>query len=109
MILVYKIAILAAGGMPVVAPERDYTANVDEILARVTGRTKLVFIANPNNPTGITLEEYLSGSDLQSRDIGRPKDMTSKIQKFKAQLWLSEDYPLSLQEQGMGIKEQKKK
>ncbi len=50
--LVYRIAILAAGGVPVVAPETRYTANVDAILERVTERTRIVFIANPNNPTG---------------------------------------------------------
>jgi len=53
--LVYRIAILASGGTPVVAPERDYTADVDAILARVTPRTKIVFVANPNNPTGTYL------------------------------------------------------
>ena len=53
--LVYRIAILAAGGTPIVAPERDYTADVDAILARVTARTKIVFVANPNNPTGTYL------------------------------------------------------
>lgn len=53
--LVYKIAILAAGGQPVVAPEVDLTASVDEILKKVSGKTKLVFIANPNNPTGTYL------------------------------------------------------
>jgi histidinol-phosphate aminotransferase len=50
--LVYPIATLAAGGTPVVAPERNYTADVDAILAAVTARTKVVFLANPNNPTG---------------------------------------------------------
>lgn len=53
--LVYKIAILAAGGTPVIAKEVDFTANVDQILACVTPRTKMVFIANPNNPTGTYL------------------------------------------------------
>jgi len=53
--LVYKIAILAAGGIPVVAPEVDLTANVDAILSQVSDKTKLVFIANPNNPTGTYL------------------------------------------------------
>jgi histidinol-phosphate aminotransferase len=56
--LVYKIAILAAGGVPVVAPERNLTADVDAILERVTSRTKLVYLANPNNPTGTCLPAF---------------------------------------------------
>ena len=59
--LVYKIAILAAGGVTVIAPEVDYTANVDEILKLVTPKTKIVFIANPNNPTGT----YLSFQEIR--------------------------------------------
>ena len=57
--LVYKIATLAAGGTPVVAPETNLTADVDQILNVVTPRTKIVFLANPNNPTGtyIPIEE----------------------------------------------------
>ena len=53
--LVYAIAIRAAGGTPVVAPEKDFTADVDAILALVTRRTRVVFLANPNNPTGTYL------------------------------------------------------
>jgi histidinol-phosphate aminotransferase len=49
---IYPIFTLAAGGKPVVAPEKNYTADVDAILAVVTDRTRIVFIANPNNPTG---------------------------------------------------------
>ncbi len=50
--LVYHIATLGAGGTPVIAPETNYTADVDAILARVSPRTKLIYLANPNNPTG---------------------------------------------------------
>ena len=53
--LVYPIATLGAGAKPVVAPEKDYTADVDAILAAVTKKTKIVFLANPNNPTGTCL------------------------------------------------------
>ncbi len=50
--LVYPIATMACGAINVVAPEKDLTADVDAILARVSPRTKLVWLANPNNPTG---------------------------------------------------------
>lgn len=50
--LVYPIAIRANGGTPVVAAERDLTCDVDAILGCVSDRTKIVFLANPNNPTG---------------------------------------------------------
>jgi histidinol-phosphate aminotransferase len=50
--LVYPIATLGTGAKPVAAPEKNYTADVDAILAAVTRRTKVVFLANPNNPTG---------------------------------------------------------
>ena len=49
---IYPIFTLAAGGKPVVAAEKNYTADVDAILAKVTDRTRIVFLANPNNPTG---------------------------------------------------------
>ena len=53
--LIYPIVTLGAGAKPVVAPERNYTADVDAILAAVTEKTKIVFLANPNNPTGTCL------------------------------------------------------
>ncbi|XP_031158935.1 ankyrin repeat domain-containing protein 13D isoform X1 [Sander lucioperca] len=56
--------------------------------------------ASPHNPTAITAEEYFNPEfNLNSRDIGRPVELTSKVQKFKATLWLSESHPLSLAEQ----------
>ena len=53
--LVYPIWTLAAGARPVAVPETDYTADVEAILSAVTERTRIVFLANPNNPTGTYL------------------------------------------------------
>jgi histidinol-phosphate aminotransferase len=53
--LVFRTATLSAAGRPVVVPECDYTADLDAILSAVTPRTKIVFLANPNNPTGTYL------------------------------------------------------
>src|SRR5258708_14579102 len=50
--LVYPIAIRGSGATPIAAAEKNYTADVDAMLAAVSERTKVVFLANPNNPTG---------------------------------------------------------
>ncbi len=49
---VYDIAARRVGAVPVIAPDKDYATDVDALLACVTDRTKVVFLANPNNPTG---------------------------------------------------------
>jgi histidinol-phosphate aminotransferase len=50
--MVYPIAARRCGATPVAAPDVDYTGDVDALLAAVTSRTRVVYIANPNNPTG---------------------------------------------------------
>jgi histidinol-phosphate aminotransferase len=66
--LVYRIAILAAGGVPIEAPEKNFTADIDAILARVSARTKIVYLANPNNPTGT----YVPFSEVKRLHAGLP-------------------------------------
>ncbi|MGE0386412.1 MAG: histidinol-phosphate transaminase [Gammaproteobacteria bacterium] len=48
----YSIFARAAGATPVTAPVHDFTTDVDALLGAITPRTRIVFIANPNNPTG---------------------------------------------------------
>jgi|TARA_R110002096_G_scaffold257381_1_gene450945 histidinol-phosphate aminotransferase len=50
--LMYPIAIKSVGGIGIEVEDTDYTANIDNIIAAVTDKTRIIFIANPNNPTG---------------------------------------------------------
>ena len=59
---------------------------------------------NPVNLTGIKPEEYFDcNMDLGIRDIGRPKEVVNKVQKFRATLWLCDRHPLSMHEQVLPI------
>lgn len=40
---------------------------------------------------------------MNGRDVGRPKKIATKVQKFRANLWLSEEFPIKLQEQVLPI------
>jgi histidinol-phosphate aminotransferase len=86
--LVYKIAILARGATPVVAPETDLTANVDAILACVSPRTRLVFIANPNNPTGT----YLPFDQVKRLREGLPPEVLLVLDAAYAEYVRRNDY-----------------
>jgi histidinol-phosphate aminotransferase len=86
--LVYPIATLGSGATPVVAPEKDYTADVDAILARVTERTKLVFLANPNNPTGT----YVPFDEVKRLHQALPKNVLLVIDAAYAEYVRRNDY-----------------
>jgi len=64
----YDIAARRCGATPVVAPDADYGTDVDALLALVTDKTRVVFVANPNNPTG----SYLPKRELARLHAGLP-------------------------------------
>ncbi len=66
--LMYRISALAVGATPVEVAERERTADVDAILAACNSRTRLVFIANPNNPTGT----MISAAEMARLAAGLP-------------------------------------
>jgi histidinol-phosphate aminotransferase len=55
--IVYKLAVTLAGGRLVTVPARNYGADLDAMRAAVTPQTAVVFLANPNNPTGTWVNE----------------------------------------------------
>jgi histidinol-phosphate aminotransferase len=86
--LEYPIVTRAAGATPVVAPEKDCTADVDQLLVKVTPRTKVVFLANPNNPTGT----YLSFAEVKRLHAGLPAHALLVIDAAYAEYVTRNDY-----------------
>jgi histidinol-phosphate aminotransferase len=86
--LVYPIATLGTGAKPVAAPEKNYTADVDAILARVTERTKVVFLANPNNPTGT----YIPFDEVKRLHAGLPPPVVFVLDSAYADYVQRNDY-----------------
>lgn len=86
--LMYPIIAMSVGAMPVTAPETDLTADVDNLLAAVTDRTRIVFLANPNNPTGTMLKR----SELKRLRQGLPADVLLVIDSAYAEYVDDPDY-----------------
>ncbi|MCX7305654.1 MAG: histidinol-phosphate transaminase [Hyphomicrobiales bacterium] len=86
--LVYKIYIQAAGAVPVSVRETEERANVDAILAAVTQKTKVVFLANPNNPTGT----YLPFEEIRRLHAGLPKHVLLVLDAAYAEYVRRNDY-----------------
>ncbi|HEY6868611.1 MAG TPA: histidinol-phosphate transaminase, partial [Novosphingobium sp.] len=84
---VYDIAARRCGATPVVAPDADYGADVDALLALVTERTRVVFIANPNNPTG----SFLPRGDVVRLHAALPADVLLVIDQAYAEYLAPED------------------
>ena len=90
---IYRIAILAAGGTPVIAEETNLTADVDAILAKVTAKTKIIFLANPNNPTGT----YLPFSEIKRLAAALPPHIVLVLDAAYAEYVTRNDYSPGLE------------
>ena len=86
--LMYPINAMAVGATPIAAPEREQTTDVDAVLARVTERTRIVFIANPNNPTGT----YLGAQEIARLHAGLPASVLLAIDAAYAEFVNRNDY-----------------
>ena len=86
--LLFPIATKVAGGVPVSAPDDGFTASVDAILARVTDRTKMVFLANPNNPTGT----HVTSDEVRRLRAGLPDGVLLVLDSAYAEYVQRNDY-----------------
>ena len=91
--LVYPIATMANGAINVVAPETNFTADVDAILKLVSPRTKLVWLANPNNPTGT----YLPFDEVKRLRAGLPPHVLLVLDAAYSDYVSRNDYEIGIE------------
>ncbi len=89
----YAVSARAHGATPITAPETDLTAGVNAILGAVSARTRILFLANPNNPTGT----MLSLADLERLQDGLPDHVLFVIDGAYAE-YLGPDYEAALRD-----------
>ncbi|MDX8499452.1 histidinol-phosphate transaminase [Mesorhizobium sp. VK4C] len=91
--MVYKIYIQAAGAKPVAVKETDERADIDAMLAAVTPATRIVFLANPNNPTGT----YVPFQEVRRLHAGLPKNVLLVLDAAYAEYVRRNDYEAGIE------------
>lgn len=89
---VYPIITQAAGAQIVLVDEADYTADVDALLAAITPQTRVVWLANPNNPTGT----YLPDAEVRRLHAGLRPDILLVVDNAYAEYVTADDYRIGL-------------
>ncbi len=86
--LIYPIATRASGATPVTAPEHDLRADVEAFAGQLSAKTRMVFLANPNNPTG----SYITGAEMRDLHGRLPGDTLLVIDDAYAEYVTADDY-----------------
>ncbi len=86
--LMYPISAARVGAIPVVAEEKNLRTDIESIIAKVTDRTKIIFIANPNNPTG----SYITKDEMRQLRNSLPDNVLLVIDAAYAEYVEAEDY-----------------
>jgi len=89
---IYPVITRGESAEIVMAPETDFRANVDALLKAVTPRTKILFLANPNNPTGT----YLSADELDRLHRGLRPDILFVLDSAYAEYVTADDYTVGI-------------
>ena len=91
--LVYKLVAQQAGAACISAPEANMTADVDAMLERVTDKTRIVFLANPNNPTG----SYIPFEEVKRLHKGLRDDILLVLDGAYAEYVRQNDYSAGME------------
>lgn len=86
--LMCRIHALAAGAEVVVAPEKDDSVDVSALLERVTDKTRILTLANPNNPTGT----YICADEVRRLHAGLPRNVILLLDSAYAEYAMADDY-----------------
>jgi len=87
--LMYPISAKRVGAVPVMAKEVNLKANIENIISKITNKTKIIFIANPNNPTG----SYLNKKELEKLITSVPKNILIVLDMAYGEFADVKDYP----------------
>lgn len=90
---VYDIAARRVGATPIIAPDKDYATDIDALLACVTERTRVVYLANPNNPTGT----FSTREEIACLHAALPDDVLFVLDQAYAEYLEPEDDDLGLE------------
>jgi len=90
--IMYKLAVMAVNGNAILTPLKEMRHDLEAIARRIDDRTRLVFIANPNNPTGT----YVSGEELTRFMKAIPEDVLVVVDEAYREYVEASDYPDSL-------------
>src|SRR6202000_289429 len=91
--LLYRILALTCSAVPVEVPEKNLHTDVDAMLAHVTPKTRIVYLANPNNPTG----SYLSHGEVRRLHAGLRPDILLVIDAAYAEYVKRNDYEAGIE------------
>jgi histidinol-phosphate aminotransferase len=96
--VIYRMVVQAAGGMPRIVPLRDFTHDLEAIADAVTSRTRLIFLANPNNPTGTIFRRPAWQAFLRAL----PRHLVVVADDAYAEFAEDPEYPDTIRERGDG-------
>ncbi len=86
--IMYPMSTKVAGGCPIAATDNNFRVDIDSILDRISSRTRIVFLANPNNPTG----SYLSRTEVARLHSKLPSDVLFVIDAAYSEFVVRNDY-----------------